>query len=399
MIKGYLVVEEGLAKEKVFFLEERLTIGRGRNNDVKLLDPSVSRNHAVVFRIGPHVLVEDLGSRNGTFVNGERVRKSLLAHGDRLRVGNMTMRFYQQEISPKERGELTTRDLESTKEGREPSTEREASLRPSRRVLEALSRVPLFQSMDEALLRRVGANCRLVVYKKGSTIVQEGERDRSMYIILDGKVQVSIRIPSGSEVPLAVLSANDFFGEISFLTGDPRSATVKAMEETLVAKLTREAMEEILASHPSLREMLEEFRLRRLEEIRARRRALGLEERRRHPRYRVGLLVRLWVAPQQSVSGQFQSRVFQGRTVDVSVTGVRIAVSDPSVVGLPPGCRLRLEMALPEPWGAIRSLGVLRNVIDGKDQEKGVHLGVEYMEMAPKDRKKLEEFLRGGLRR
>jgi pSer/pThr/pTyr-binding forkhead associated (FHA) protein len=75
---------------------ERVTIGAGRSNDVAISwDPTVSRLHAVIERIGEAGwVVRDLSSRNGTFVNGERIwRECPIAPGDEIRVGSTRIQF------------------------------------------------------------------------------------------------------------------------------------------------------------------------------------------------------------------------------------------------------------------------------------------------------------------
>ena len=65
-----------------------LSIGRAADNDVRITDSTVSSHHARVFTYLNSSYVEDLGSSNGTFVNGKRVDKHILRPGDSLRVGN-----------------------------------------------------------------------------------------------------------------------------------------------------------------------------------------------------------------------------------------------------------------------------------------------------------------------
>ncbi|MCK4283349.1 MAG: FHA domain-containing protein [Candidatus Brocadiae bacterium] len=80
---------------------ERLTIGRDPEVcDVVLRDTAVSQEHLFLSREGDVITVEDAGSRNGTFINGERVQKSELRPGDEVRVG--TTRFYMSLSGPEE---------------------------------------------------------------------------------------------------------------------------------------------------------------------------------------------------------------------------------------------------------------------------------------------------------
>jgi len=88
---------EGSSVGQKFRLGARTTLGRGGDCDIVVDDREVSRNHCVVFVAadGQHH-VEDLGSRNGTFVNGERVQRSALTLGDQLRLGPDTMVVFSQ---------------------------------------------------------------------------------------------------------------------------------------------------------------------------------------------------------------------------------------------------------------------------------------------------------------
>ena len=73
---------------RVFILDQpRFTLGRTRENSLTVSNPSVSRHHAVFIRLGNEVLVQDLGSTNGVFVNGNRVSEQLLNNGDIVRLG------------------------------------------------------------------------------------------------------------------------------------------------------------------------------------------------------------------------------------------------------------------------------------------------------------------------
>lgn len=88
-----LRVVKGVSDFAVYPIDGRTRIGRGTECDVTLNDPSVSRTHAVVDTEGPEPTVRDLGSTNGTFVNGARVEAMRLRDGDELRFGNTHMTF------------------------------------------------------------------------------------------------------------------------------------------------------------------------------------------------------------------------------------------------------------------------------------------------------------------
>ena len=77
-----------------------LTIGRGSGCDLVFQDPTLSRSHARLDVRDDVVTVVDLGSRNGTLVNGESVASAELRHGDRVTVGNQTLEFLTQADAP-----------------------------------------------------------------------------------------------------------------------------------------------------------------------------------------------------------------------------------------------------------------------------------------------------------
>jgi hypothetical protein len=88
-----LRVIRGVAAERFYPLEKALCVGRGSDVDVVLGDPSVSRRHAVVELAEDVAVVRDLGSRNGTYVNGERVKAKTLHAGDVLAFGRTELRL------------------------------------------------------------------------------------------------------------------------------------------------------------------------------------------------------------------------------------------------------------------------------------------------------------------
>lgn len=96
-----LRIVQGVEPNKTFALEsDRSTIGRSSDCEVALDVAAVSRRHAVVVRQGDAYLAEDLGSRNGTFVNGQRIlAPTPLSHGDRIVVCDQEFAFETPEMA------------------------------------------------------------------------------------------------------------------------------------------------------------------------------------------------------------------------------------------------------------------------------------------------------------
>jgi pSer/pThr/pTyr-binding forkhead associated (FHA) protein len=90
-----------------FLDEERLTVGRETHNQVVIDDPAVSAKHAVIIPVGNDHILEDLQSVSGTIVNGSRVVRHILQHGDVMQFGA----FYLRYLNPRASAD---RDLERT---------------------------------------------------------------------------------------------------------------------------------------------------------------------------------------------------------------------------------------------------------------------------------------------
>jgi small-conductance mechanosensitive channel/CRP-like cAMP-binding protein len=101
-------------------------------------------------------------------------------------------------------------------------------------------------------------------YAEGEQIIYQGEPGTSMFIITEGEVTVSVKAPEKERVQLRRLQVGEYFGEMSLMTGEPRSATVTAIAETRVFEVTRTSFREILEQQPSLLEKLGETIHRRL---------------------------------------------------------------------------------------------------------------------------------------
>ena len=88
-----IVSIDGVVIKEALLTKDRSTIGRRPYNDVVIDNLAVSGEHAVIQMAGPDAVLEDLGSTNGTFVNGRAVRKHTLADGDVMEIGRCAVRY------------------------------------------------------------------------------------------------------------------------------------------------------------------------------------------------------------------------------------------------------------------------------------------------------------------
>lgn len=75
--------------------QEIVTIGRGSENDIQLLDTTVSQKHAKLMVKPDSLYIEDMGSTNGTYVNGQRIKRHRLKNGDLVMIGQHKLSFDQ----------------------------------------------------------------------------------------------------------------------------------------------------------------------------------------------------------------------------------------------------------------------------------------------------------------
>jgi len=102
-----------------------------------------------------------------------------------------------------------------------------------------LKTVPLFSSLSDEQLALLQPYLQQRAYARGAFILRAGEETDALYIILSGRVKILIPDDQGREVILAVLSANEFFGEMGLLDDQPRSASVETLEACQMLRLSK----------------------------------------------------------------------------------------------------------------------------------------------------------------
>ena len=115
--------------------------------------------------------------------------------------------------------------------------------------LDALRRVQLLEGLPREVLLDVAAGCRFKRYRARQQLIARDDVDRDCFLILSGRLRVIAWSPGGREVSFREVGAGESIGELSAIDGRPRSASVVALSETLVARLSPEALGELLRRH------------------------------------------------------------------------------------------------------------------------------------------------------
>jgi CRP-like cAMP-binding protein len=107
-------------------------------------------------------------------------------------------------------------------------------------TIEALRSVPLFASLDDAAVQTLRGLLTMREVPAETELFHQGETGDAMYLILSGRVRISIRDTEGKDILLAELARGDFFGEIALLDGRSRSADAVVLEKARLAVLARD---------------------------------------------------------------------------------------------------------------------------------------------------------------
>ncbi|HIJ87659.1 MAG TPA: cyclic nucleotide-binding domain-containing protein [Desulfuromonadales bacterium] len=122
-----------------------------------------------------------------------------------------------------------------------------------------ISAITLFKDIPEGELIKIAPRLTSKTFPAGQTIIFRGDEGYSMFILLEGAAAVTLINDEGVEYTIAELGPGEAFGEMALLTGEPRSANVKAVGETTVVEIGQDHLNELMDACPGLNRAL--FRL------------------------------------------------------------------------------------------------------------------------------------------
>src|SRR5437899_74331 len=125
-------------------------------------------------------------------------------------------------------------------------------------ALSILRGEPLFECLSDEQLDHLIKQARLNIFGRGEPVIEEGSPGDSMFVLLRGEANVLVS-KNGSTIQVATLNSGDCFGEMSLLTGEPRSATVRADRDCYVMEIGKPTMAEVLHSAPECLVQLSEL--------------------------------------------------------------------------------------------------------------------------------------------
>jgi CRP-like cAMP-binding protein len=135
--------------------------------------------------------------------------------------------------------------------------------------IDRLNAVDIFAPLSAEETARLAKNSVRRVFAPGETVIRAGDEGSSMFVVHEGRVSVQIS-DNGKPRTVNVLNEGDFFGEMALFTGEPRTASVVAVEETEVLEIGFQAMKHLFDTNPDLVESLSHTIVERRAELKAR---------------------------------------------------------------------------------------------------------------------------------
>ncbi len=121
-----------------------------------------------------------------------------------------------------------------------------------------------FAAFPRPALEQLLSSTSVRSFELDEVIMREGDPGTSMFLIVDGAVEVQTRDTAGRPLVLAQLGPGEFFGEVAMLTGRPRTASVVARDRVTVVEVTREDHDTLVATFPEVGEVLQRFHEQRV---------------------------------------------------------------------------------------------------------------------------------------
>ncbi len=117
---------------------------------------------------------------------------------------------------------------------------------------QVLSQIPFFKDMDDEYLEMLSDKMRIINANPGTLLIAEGSTCQRMYFIIDGTVKVFRRTSKGRAENICELNSPNYFGEMSIIDGGPRSASVSAKTDVVLAELKWEDVKYLFDDKPEI---------------------------------------------------------------------------------------------------------------------------------------------------
>ena len=115
-----------------------------------------------------------------------------------------------------------------------------------------LASVPLFRELGQADLDSIVPRLDWMLVPGGHVVCRQGDEGDRLYLVASGRLAILRELPSGEDVLLSHAGRGESVGEVAVLTGNPRSATVRALRDSVIARLDRAGLALLVEEHPRI---------------------------------------------------------------------------------------------------------------------------------------------------
>ncbi len=120
------------------------------------------------------------------------------------------------------------------------------------RVIDTLQKTALFKGLDGAVIKQLACQVVTRQFPKNSIVVTQGDETDSLYVIIEGKVDVFLQNDKGKEIIINTLGECDTFGELAPLGGIPRQASIITTENSVLVVISRQIFMDTLLTKPTI---------------------------------------------------------------------------------------------------------------------------------------------------
>lgn len=110
--------------------------------------------------------------------------------------------------------------------------------------------IDMLRFLSEADIQRLFSFCQVLAFQHGDRIVTQGEASDHLFAVVQGALTVSVRELSRVDIVINSISAGEVFGETAIFTGEPRTATVTAAQDSVVLSIHRKDLLGFIRDHP-----------------------------------------------------------------------------------------------------------------------------------------------------
>jgi small-conductance mechanosensitive channel/CRP-like cAMP-binding protein len=129
-------------------------------------------------------------------------------------------------------------------------TAKQKRIKEELKIGEIFGKIDLFEALPAGILKDLTSRIAILEFSSGEAIVRQGDVPGPMYVIKEGECSIQVSHDGAEPIELAKLGPMQFFGEMSVLTGAPRTATVKALANTICYEIEKEDLKTIFSDNP-----------------------------------------------------------------------------------------------------------------------------------------------------